>query len=309
MIDALVAWFEENQRSLPWREGYNPYHVWLSEVMLQQTQVETVLPYYERFLKELPTIQKLAEAPEERVLKLWAGLGYYRRAKNLRAAAQEMVEKYGGQVPSDYTLLRSLPGVGQYIAGAVLSIAFNKCYPAVDGNVRRVLSRLYAWPDDNPKAHWDAAAQLVRSAEPRMVNQALMELGATVCSFRNPRCLVCPVQSACLAFKTGKQQDIPPVQKRPETVQVHIFAIVHEKRGCHLMKPAEGLWEFPMFAELPAGVFQRVGSCRHTITHHRLKVSVYTGALPEAGGYAWKKIEGVPISSLTRKVAAIAQKV
>src|SRR3989454_10101277 len=174
--------------------------------MLQQTQVETALPYYERFIQEFPTIDALAAADEQRVLTLWAGLGYYRRAKNLMAAAREVVKNHNGRIPSDYDALIALPGIGQYMAGAILSIAFNKPYPVVDGNVRRVLSRVYGWKDENPRRLWDAAARLVHEVEPRQVNQAVMELGAKVCSFRSPRCLICPIQNSCVAFKTGMQE-------------------------------------------------------------------------------------------------------
>jgi len=177
--------------------------------MLQQTQVETALPYFERFVREFPSVGALAKADEERVLKLWAGLGYYRRAKNLIAAAREIAAKHGGKIPADYETLLQLPGIGQYMAGAILSIAFNQPYPVVDGNVRRVLSRLYGWTEDDPKALWDAARSAVREGEPRLVNQALMELGATICSFRSPRCLLCPIQTTCAAFKTGMQDRIP----------------------------------------------------------------------------------------------------
>src|SRR5262249_47382341 len=154
-----------------------------------------------RFIHELPTIDALARADEEHVLKLWAGLGYYRRARNLVAAAREVVEKHKGRIPSDYDALIDLPGVGQYMAGAITSIAFNKPHPAVDGNVRRVLSRIYGWMEDDPKTLGETAASLVRTAEPRIVNQALMELGAKVCSFKAPRCLVCPMQASCVAFR------------------------------------------------------------------------------------------------------------
>src|SRR5262245_60353722 len=212
--------------------------------MLQQTQVETALPYYERFIQEFPSVKHLARADEARVLILWSGLGYYRRARNLMAAARMIVEQHGAQIPSEYEVLLELPGVGQYMAGAILSIAFNKAYPVVDGNVRRVLSRLYGWEDDQPKRLWDAAEKLVRSAEPRLINQAIMELGATVCSFRTPRCLVCPVQSDCIAYKTGKQLLIPPVKKRPETVRVQLFAVVQEKNGRHLMRLSRARSEF-----------------------------------------------------------------
>src|SRR5438477_3190069 len=242
MLQALLAWFQENQRPLPRRLAYDPYHVWVSEVMLQQTQVDTVLPYNERFIRELPTIESVARADEELVLNLWAGLGYYRRAKNLMAAACQIVENHAGQIPSDYDVLINLPGVGQYMAGAITSIAFNKPYPAVDGNVRRVLSRINGWTNDDPTILSETASRLVRSAEPRLVNQALMELGAMVCSFRSPRCLICPVQSSCAAFKTGMQENIPPVKKRQATVHVHLFALVHRKGERCLMKPAGGMW-------------------------------------------------------------------
>ena len=301
MIQPLVAWFQESQRPLPWRVSYDPYHVWVSEVMLQQTQVETALPYYERFIQEFPTVEALAAADEQRVLTLWAGLGYYRRAKNLMAAAREVVEKHNGRIPPDYDALIALPGIGQYMAGAILSIAFNKAYPVVDGNVRRVLSRVYGWKDENPRALWDAAARLAQGAEPRFVNQALMELGARVCSFKSPRCLICPIQSSCIAFRVGMQDQIPPVKKRQATVRVHLFAVVHKKADRYLMKPAEGMWEFPMFQELPQGAFKKIGACRHTITHHRFDVSVYEGDLEEAD-YVWKDVSAVPISSLTRKI-------
>ncbi|PYS04530.1 MAG: A/G-specific adenine glycosylase [Acidobacteria bacterium] len=307
MLDSLVAWFQENQRPLPWRVSYDPYQVWVSEVMLQQTQVETALPYYERFIREFPTIESLAKAKEERVLTLWAGLGYYQRAKNLTAAAGEVVSKHGGEIPSDYDALIRLPGIGQYMAGAILSIAFNKAYPVVDGNVRRVLSRINGWTEDDTKTLWDAATRLVHEAEPRLVNQALMELGAKICSFKSPRCLLCPVQSSCIAFRVGMQDKIPPVKKRPATVHVHLFAVVHKKDDRYLMKPADGMWEFPMFSALPAGSFEKIGECRHTITHHRLDVTVCEGELTERSGLEWKRIDDAAISSLTRKVWDLAK--
>jgi A/G-specific adenine glycosylase len=304
---ALIHWFDESQRILPWRSTYDPYHVWISEIMLQQTQVETVVPYFERWMTVLPDIASLATADEHSVLTLWAGLGYYSRARNLMEAAKILVREHNGALPADYEALRSLPGIGQYTAGAILSIAFNEAYPVVDGNVRRVLSRLYGWEDDRPRQLWEAAEKLVRSAEPRRINQAIMELGATVCSFRAPRCLVCPVQAGCIAYKTGKQLVIPPVKKRPETVRVQLFAVIQEDKGRHLMKLSRGLWEFPMFSELPAGKLTRRGSCRHTITHHRLEVHVYNGVLENMAGFEWQEFQGVPVSSLTKKILAAGE--
>lgn len=305
MHEALIGWFVENQRPLPWRSTYDPYHVWISEIMLQQTQVETVIPYFERWMSTLPDVAALAAADEQSVLTLWAGLGYYSRARNVMEASKTLVRDHNGVVPDDYEALRSLPGIGQYTAGAILSIAFNKAYPVVDGNVRRVLSRIHGWEDDRPKRLWDAAGALVRQAEPRIINQAIMELGATVCSFRSPRCLVCPVQSQCVAARTGKQLEIPPVKKRPETVRIQLFAIVQQKNGQHLMKRTRGLWEFPMFSELPAGALTRTGSCRHTITHHRLEVHVYSGVLENMHGFQWQEFRSVPVSSLTKKILAV----
>jgi A/G-specific adenine glycosylase len=304
MVEGLTVWFEENQRSLPWRSSYDPYHVWISEVMLQQTQVETVVPYFERWMAALPSVSALAAADEQTVLNLWAGLGYYSRARNLMAAAKLIESDHNGSLPADYEALRSLPGIGQYTAGAILSIAFNKAYPIVDGNVRRVLSRVYGWEEDSPKRLWDAAAMLVQRAKPRLINQAIMELGATVCSFKAPRCLVCPIQVECVAYKTGKQLEIPPVKKRPETVRIQLFAVLQAHNGRHLMKLSRGLWEFPMFSELPAGTLTRAGSCRHTITHHRLEVQVYNGTLENMNGFQWQEFSGVPVSSLTRKILA-----
>jgi A/G-specific adenine glycosylase len=298
----LIRWFAENQRALPWRVSYDPYHVWISEIMLQQTQVETVVPYFERWIASFPNVSKLAAADEQSVFHHWAGLGYYTRARNLMAAAKTIAGEHGGTIPAEYETLLSLPGIGQYTAGAILSIAFNKPYPIVDGNVRRVLSRIKGWEDDSPRRLWEAADDLVKQAEPRLVNQAIMELGATVCSFRAPRCLVCPVQQHCIAYKTGKQLVIPPVKKRPVTVRVQLVAVMQEQEGRYLMREVKGLWEFPMFGELPAGTLTRVGSCRHTITHHRLEVQVYKGALEKPEGFQSKDPGKVPMSSLTRKI-------
>jgi A/G-specific adenine glycosylase len=306
MHEALVSWFHENQRALPWRATYDPYHVWVSEIMLQQTQVETVIPYFERWIETFPAVAALAAAAEPDVMNRWAGLGYYSRARNLMRAAKVLVENFDGRIPSDYDALRSLPGVGQYTAGAILSIAFNKPYPVVDGNVRRVLSRIFGWEDDLPKRLWDAAGRLVREGEPRAINQAVMELGATVCSFKSPRCLVCPVQDFCAARKSGMQHVIPPAKKRPATVRVQLIAVVQEEAGRYLMRESNGLWEFPMFGELPAGKLAHRGRCRHTITHHRLEVQVYAGAMETIGAFQWVDFSAVPVSSLTQKVRRTA---
>ena len=307
MIEALVDWFEAGHRPLPWRDGYAPYHVWVSEVMLQQTQVDTVLPYYHRFLERFPTIDELAGAEEEDVLRLWSGLGYYNRARNFRAAAGIVVSRYGGRIPSSYDELIELPGIGRYMAGAILSIAFNKPYPIVDGNVRRVLSRFYGWEEERPKAVWEAATEFVRSGEPRIVNQALMELGATVCSPKAPRCLHCPWTSECVAFSLGIEEKIPAPRKRPKTVRVQLSAVIDQNRRGFLMQESEGMWDFPTFSALPSGLFEKIGSCRHSITHHRIEVDVYEGKLGKRKAYRRKVFDNLPVTSLTRKIQAVVE--
>ncbi len=302
MIQALVDWFDRGHRPLPWRERYAPYHVWVSEVMLQQTQVDTVLPYYHRFLERFPTLDELAEAEEEDVLRLWSGLGYYNRARNFRAAARLVVRRHDGRIPSSYDELLELPGIGRYMAGAILSIAFNKPYPIVDGNVRRVLSRFYGWKEEQPKAVWEAAEEIVRSGEPRIVNQALMELGATVCSAKAPQCLPCPWNSKCVALKLGIAESIPAPRKRPRTVHVQLAAVIDQNQHGFLMRETEGMWEFPTFTDLPTGSFEKVGHCRHSITHHRMEIDVYEGKLGRTKGYRRKAFDNLPITSLTRKI-------
>ena len=215
MVEPLLFWFSQSHRDLPWRREPSPYHVWVSEVMLQQTRVEAVRPYYERFLAALPTVQALAGCPQEQLLKLWEGLGYYSRARNLQRAAQEIVRCYNGQLPASYDLLKKLPGIGDYTAGAIASIAFDLPVPAVDGNVLRVLTRVLACPDDIAlPATKEAFRQLLLPVEPTpgagAFNQALMELGAVVCLPNSPpQCLVCPLQGLCLAHQQGCETDFP----------------------------------------------------------------------------------------------------
>jgi A/G-specific adenine glycosylase len=274
--------------------------------MLQQTQVETALPYYERFLKRFPSIKTLAGASEVDVLRLWSGLGYYNRARNLLAAAGQVISAHGGQLPRDYDLLIQLPGVGRYMAGAIMSIAFNEPYPIVDGNVRRVLSRLHGWTDAKDSTVWDAARDMVDSGEPRAVNQAMMELGATICTSKAPHCDTCPLRLSCEAYRTGRQTEIPAPRKRQKTVRVDLFAVIDRNRNGILMREEKGLWEFPLLTEPPNETFRNLGRCRHSITHHRLEVVVYEGKMPRRNGYRRIKFEDVPITSLTRKIYALA---
>ena len=253
---ALADWFGRNRRMLPWRESPSPYRVWVSEVMLQQTQVITVIPYYQRFLSTFGDIHRLAGAHLDDVLKLWEGLGYYARARHLHRAAGIVSTTMGGRIPDQYNEFRALPGVGAYIAAAVLSIAFNQPYAVVDGNVKRVLARLYkiGAPVNHSSSYSvfkDAAGQLLDSKQPGTFNQAMMELGALICKPQNPLCDACPLDHLCLAFKTRRVAEFPKRQKSKATPQYHIAVGVVFKGDRVLItrRKAEGLlgglWEFP----------------------------------------------------------------
>lgn len=308
MIQAIVDWFQTSQRLLPWRKSYDPYHVWVSEVMLQQTQVDTALPYYSRFLKRFPRLQDFAETDESEVLQIWSGLGYYNRARNFQQAAKRIVTECDGAVPRNYDKLLSLPGIGRYMAGAIMSIAFNEPYPIVDGNVRRVLSRLNGWTQDNPKLLWDAASEIVQSAEPRIVNQAMMELGATVCTFRTPSCETCPVRRFCKAYASGNPIAIPTPRKRQKSEQVHFHTVIDQNKNGFLMQNIKGFWEFPAFSTLPKARFTRLGCCRHQITHHKILVDVHEGKLENREDYHRVTFSKVPVTSLTRKILEVVRK-
>jgi A/G-specific adenine glycosylase len=256
----LLNWYSKHKRDLPWRRSKNPYHIWISEVMLQQTRVDTVIPYYHRFIEQFPTVQALAEAPEDHVLKAWEGLGYYSRARNLQSAVREVHERYGGQVPSEKNEISSLKGVGPYTSGAILSIAYNKPEPAVDGNVMRVLSRYFLIEEDIMKPSTRVrmeglAKELILEGTASEFNQALMELGATVCTPRSPYCLTCPVMAHCSAREEGMAETLPVKKKaKPPRPELRIAAFI-EGSGQHAGKwlvrqrPQEGLlarmWELP----------------------------------------------------------------
>jgi A/G-specific adenine glycosylase len=239
----LLGWFRQFQRDLPWRRTKNPYHVWLSEIMLQQTRVAAVIPYYERFLEHFQDVKSLAEAPQEEVLRLWSGLGYYSRAHNLQRAAQHIVAKHGGSFPSKEEDVLALPGIGRYTAAAILSIAFGKKLAVLDGNVARVLARIGAIRGDLRDAkRWQAlqetAGQLLDPKAPGDWNQAMMELGATLCTPRAPQCLLCPVEKFCRARQLGLVESIPEKRKKRETVEVTLAAAVFfDPRGRTLLLP------------------------------------------------------------------------
>lgn len=253
---SLSSWYRHNHRPLPWRRTRDPYRIWVSEVMLQQTQVDTVIPYYLRFIERFPTIESLAESDLQAVLTVWEGLGYYARARNLHRAARRLVESQGGRVPPDYGEFRKLPGVGEYIAAAVMSIAFGRPHATVDGNVKRVLARLFRieTPVNGSGGHGifrEKAEELLDLSDPGTFNQALMEMGAVVCMPLNPRCAVCPIVSFCGAHRSG-MVDAYPKRAPARSIPTHFVAVGVIHRGKRVLitrRPSEGLlgglWEFP----------------------------------------------------------------
>jgi A/G-specific adenine glycosylase len=256
-IPDLLAWYDHAAADLPWRRNRDPYRVWLSEIMLQQTQVTTVIPYFERFLAAYPTVQALAAAPLDDVLKRWEGLGYYSRAHNLHRAALKIVMDYGGKFPESAEKLQTLPGIGRYTAGAISSIVFGERAPVLDGNVTRVLTRLDDIAEDvlrstTQRKLWAIAESLVPVERPGDYNQALMELGRTICRPRQPLCLVCAVSRHCLAYQRGMQNQRPVKAAKAKTPHYDVAAGVIRSEEAHLLiaqRPPDGLlgglWEFP----------------------------------------------------------------
>ncbi len=301
----LLSWFEENRRALPWRETTDPYRIWVSEVMLQQTRVDAVVSYYERFTAVFPDLPSLARAGQQEVLRVWEGLGYYARARNLHRAAQIVVERFGAKVPEDAEALRSLPGIGAYIAAAVLSIAYGKPYAVVDGNVKRVLARLLTIeaPVNRPAsdAVFRAEAQrLLYRQDPGTFNQAVMELGALVCTPRKPACGRCPAAGYCRARRAGSVAMYPVREKKKPVPQYAIaVGVVYRKEKVLITRRKSegllgGLWEFPggKIAEgesaeaacrreiaeetgLDVAVKERIARVRHAYTHFRIVMDVF----------------------------------
>ena len=260
----LITWFERHRRDLPWRRTRDPYSVWLSEIMLQQTQVTTVIPYYERFLSQFPTVRALAAADEADVLRLWEGLGYYRRARQLHAAAQKVVANHDGKFPQQFELIRALPGIGRYTAGAIASIACGIAAPILEANTVRLYSRLLAYRGDvaskqGQELLWEFAGAILPQRGAGDLNQALMELGSLVCTPRDPKCDRCPVQSLCPTFAQGLQDVIPAAKKKPVFESVREAAIVVRKANKILMRQRTmgerwaGMWDFVRFPILAQG--------------------------------------------------------
>jgi A/G-specific adenine glycosylase len=285
----LLRWYGAGHRDLPWRRTSDPYRIWVSEIMLQQTRAEAVIPYYERFLQRFPDVTALAAASEAEVLAHWSGLGYYSRARNLHKAARSMA----GGFPRSYPAIRDLPGVGGYTAAAVASIAFGLPYAVLDGNVMRVIARLTNDTADigagRTRARFQETAQAWLDARHAgEFNQAIMELGATVCLPRAPQCGICPLAALCAGRRAGRASELPVKLRKTQPVHLAMTVVVIERRGRLLLwqRNAEArrlasFWELPAPEQLPElrGVRER-GTFRHTITHHHYRVTVLTGSLP-----------------------------
>jgi A/G-specific adenine glycosylase len=335
----LLAWFAKERRDLPWRRTKDPYAIWLSEVMLQQTRVKTVLDYFPRFLRSYPTVESLAKADLSDVLGSWSGLGYYRRARALHAGAREVVEKYGGKLPREAAALRQISGIGPYTAGAIASIAFGEKEALVDGNVARVLARIFAKNCDvrtpaGMKEMWALATELVPEKDPGHFNESLMELGATICVPGEPSCGDCPVRDLCEGHARGIAADLPVAKKKKPPREIDVVALV-ARRGPRLLLGRRreeglfgGLWEPPMVeverarAEaslaslLGSGVvgLEVMGEQTHVLTHRKIRVTIATGGLrgepSRAGGAAYDRFEwrdaselgSLGMSSLARKI-------
>lgn len=303
----LLEWYRKNRRDLPWRHTVDPYKIWISEIMLQQTRVDTVIQYYHRFLKRFNTLRELAGAPTQDVLAVWKGLGYYSRALNLQKAAQHVVEQYDGVFPQDYRAIRQLPGIGDYTAGAIASIAFNQPYPAVDGNVLRVICRLEGIGDDisqnrTKKRVAAIVCPIIPKDHAREFTQALMELGALVCIPSVPLCGECPVQFFCAAYRTGQQNELPVKKKKEAPRKVPCWVAILRENGKILLEHRKNdsllgqLWGLPIVEKkeshpseqllkekygLRLKKTKKLGSASHVFSHQVWNMDVFSFALAE----------------------------
>jgi A/G-specific adenine glycosylase len=339
----MLSWFAKRKRDLPWRRNQDPYRIWLSEIMLQQTRVAAVIPYYEKFIESFPGVQALARARTDRVLASWAGLGYYSRARNLQRAAREIVARHSGEFPREYDAALSLPGIGRYTAAAVLSIAYGAPHAVLDGNVARVLARIGAVRGDlRAPAMWrklEASAQeLLARRAPGDWNQAMMELGATVCTPKSPRCAECPVEKWCRARRLGIAEDLPHARKKRPTIDVTLAAaVLLDPLGRTLLvRQPDGdgalfsrMWQFPALettgnnsgVSLAAHMREKFGlamngnipplaNARHTVTFRNIHLEPYlvrVDCMPRVPGariVPLNKIRSLPISNATQKIAA-----
>jgi A/G-specific adenine glycosylase len=333
----LLHWFKKNARDLPWRKTRDPYAIWVSEIMLQQTQVPTVIPYYQTFLKSFPTVRHLAKAPLRKVLKLWEGLGYYSRARNLHRASKIILGTFRGNIPDTGDDLLTLPGLGRYTIGAILSIAFNKDAPVLDGNVKRVLSRLYAISGD-PKKNEDLLWQISESLIPRgranAFNQALMDLGSMICTPKEPQCPRCPLLKECRGKALGNPEKYPAKVVKKKIPHVEALSAVIRKNGNILMRQRPpkgllgGLWEFPNWKIEEIGrsrlrlrnhirketginveIKESIGTFQQTFSHFKLTLKVFNCEAMEGRGKGeWVPVRDLgsyPMSRIHRRIANV----
>ncbi len=344
----LLAWYADSARDLPWRRTHDPYRIWISEIMLQQTTVVAVIPYFERFLARFPSVDALAAADETNVLRLWEGLGYYSRAKNLLRAAKAVVEKHHGQFPSDIEVLQTLPGIGRYTAGAIASFAFDIPAPIVEANTLRLYCRLLGYQSDprssvGQKVLWTFAEAVLPKTGPGRLNQALMELGATVCIPKEPRCGICPVSAHCHAFRDGTQSVVPQQKSKKVMTAITEVSIAIRRgpkyllRRCPLNERWAGLWDFLRFeiagdsksvdtAHLTDTVRERTGliiecgsqiaELKHAVTRYRITLKCITairqdGRLKSGNDWKWVKpadFQKYPLSVTGRRFAELLQR-
>lgn len=319
---ALLRWYDRNKRDLPWRRTRDPYAIWVSEVMAQQTRIETVIGYYGRFMERFPTTASLAAAAEDEVLSMWSGLGYYRRARLLQQGVREVVVRYGGEVPSDAESRRALPGIGRYTAGAIGSIAFDRPEPIVDGNVARVLSRVHGVETplgraDTETTLWAEAERWVQGPRPGDLNQALMELGATLCTPRAPSCETCPLRANCVALRDARTTALPvPRLKKPPREVFWVALLATSSEGEVWLTRGDaalfgGLWNLPMAegrgrvaaSELASSLGLRgtlgarsIGRVEHVLSHRRLRVQAWR--LTRVDAPPGQTLRSVPIARL-----------
>jgi A/G-specific adenine glycosylase len=352
VVTDLLRWFARNARDLPWRETHDPYAIWVSEIMLQQTQVKTVLPYWKRWMRQLPTIAAVAKARPQKLHKLWEGLGYYTRVRNLQKAAKRVVEVHGGRFPQDFDKVLELPGIGRYTAGAICSIAFNQPTPILDGNVIRVLTRVAGIGGD-PRARetnarlWCLAERLVRLAARNsrpgkrrlsscghgacsQFNQALMELGALICTPRQPRCTLCPIESHCVACRQGRTCELPALARRAATTRCRFVAIVAQRGARFLVRQRPAgvvnahLWEFPnleldegqtdperaarVLLGVPGAALTSFCRVKHSITRYRITLDAYCLEEREGGKAAVPRGRWLTLRQLNRLSFTAAHK-
>lgn len=323
--ELLLRWYDQHARVLPWRGIHNAYHTWVSETMLQQTRVETVLAYFDRFIQRFPTVEALAAAPEDEVLKLWEGLGYYRRARNLHKGAQQVVAEHGGAIPRDVKELLKISGIGEYTAGAIASIAYDQAVPAVDGNVIRVVSRVkgirenVGIPSVKRRIAQEAAA-LVPQSRPGDFNQAMMDLGATICVPGTPSCERCPVSALCDAYREGDAEDIPELPRKnpPRVIDYDLCLIFNGDRVLMRQRTEtmlQGLWVYPMVEDhhtvkqlpalvkrkigLPVTDIQTAGEAKHIFTHQVWQMKLYIMHTTAEAPAGWRFVTMEEMQQLT----------